>query len=234
MPSNAAPAMAALRAQIDRLDTELLLLMEQRLALSRSIAAAKRKEPVAPMLRPDREEQVVARLAAQATRMPEESIVAIWRELMSLNLQAQRRTELVIHAPQHFGGIAGRASARFGVSAPVVHVDTVSQALAKARRFHAIAVIELSQHDDWWRVLAHDAQLRIIDDLRAPGGRGSALAIAAVEDSHLPRTRRCEVIEEGELVARLCRGETICPIAVAGNLRLCIAENLSWSKQAAA
>lgn len=234
MPSNAAPAMAALRAQIDSLDTELLLLMEQRLALSRSIAAAKRQEPDAPMLRPDREEQVVARLAAQATRMPEESIAAIWRELMSLNLQAQRRTLLVIHARKHAGEITGRAGARFGVSAPVVHVETAAQALAKARRSHAIAVIELDQHDGWWSELAHDPRLRIIDDLRAPGGRGSALAIAAVKDDHLPCTRRWQVIPEAELVARLCGGEAICPIAVAGDLRLCVAESLPWPARAAA
>lgn len=232
--SDNSPSLDELRHAVDQLDTELLTLMEQRLALSRSIAAAKQHQPDALMLRPDREAQVVARLAGRSTRIPEESIAAIWRELMSLNLQAQRRTELTIHAPGHLGGVTGRASARFGVSAPVVHVETAEQALGKARRGQAIAVIELDQRSGWWRALVGDPDLHIIDELRAVGGRGSALAVARVPAEHLPSARRWQVMEEAEMVARLCRGETICPLAAAGTLRLCISEEIAMPVSAAA
>ena len=59
MTAIATPSIAALRADIDQLDAQLLTLMEQRLSLSRAIGAAKAREPDALMLRPDREEQVV-------------------------------------------------------------------------------------------------------------------------------------------------------------------------------
>lgn len=229
-----APAIEALRSEIDRIDAALLTLMEQRLSLSRDIAAAKAPGPRALLLRPDREEQVVGRLAALSSRIPQSSIAAIWRELMALNLQAQRRTELVIHAPHYAGGVAGRASARFGVSTPMVHVETAERALDKARSGEAIAVIELDQRDGWWRVLADDPALVIIDELRGAGGRGSALAVGRVARGHLARRQRWQVIEEAELVARICRGETICPLAAAGTLRLCIVEEVEALARTAA
>lgn len=219
----ATPAMGELRAEIDRIDAAILDLMERRVSLARSIAAAKPRTG-ALLLRPAREEQVVACLSARARRVPHDSIAAIWRELMGLTLQAQRPTPLVIHAPRHPGGVAGRASARFGATAPLVHADTPAEALDKARRLHAVAVIELDRRDGWWRTLADDPDFAVIDELRAPGGRGSALAVGRIAREHLAAERSWLVIEEADLATRLRRGEAVCPLAASGTLRLCIVE----------
>lgn len=232
--TQAAPAIDTLRGELDQIDADLLSLMERRLSLARGMAAAKASTTDDLLLRPDREERVVARLAARSTCLPEASIAVIWRELMALNLQAQRRTRLVIHAVGEVHGIAARASARFGASAPVVHAVSPSEALATARSGQAIAVIELDQPSGWWRALADHPELRIIDELRGPGGRGTALAVGRVAREHLARGRRWEVVEEAELVGRICAGETICPLAAAGSLRLCVVENVAPSVRVAA
>mgnify|MGYP001976675467 CR=1 FL=1 len=47
------------------------------------------------LLRPAREASVIARLGAMTRRIPKDSITAIWRELMAINLQAHREVRCV-------------------------------------------------------------------------------------------------------------------------------------------
>src|SRR5436305_12192932 len=78
-----------LRTEIDRIDARLLELMEERLTCSGAVAALKAGEEADQLrLRPAREQQVIARLADRATRMPPPSVTGIWRELMGITLQA--------------------------------------------------------------------------------------------------------------------------------------------------
>src|ERR1044072_897093 len=80
-----------LRTEIDRIDLQLLTLMEERLFCSAAIAAAKAQQDEEQLrLRPAREQQVIDRLIREAERMPAPAVTAIWRELMGANLQAQK------------------------------------------------------------------------------------------------------------------------------------------------
>ena len=77
------------RAEIDRIDDDLLGLIEQRLAKAGVIAALKAKEqPNCLRLRPDRERQLLDGVSARASRLPDPAVRTIWRELMRLSLQA--------------------------------------------------------------------------------------------------------------------------------------------------
>lgn len=227
------PALDALRRDIDALDDEILAAVERRIALSRKIARAKRAAPAALLIRPDREEQVLARLCEKST-LPQGSVATLWRELMALSLQAQRRTDVVVHAPADPAGTTARTAARFGAAAPIVAAETVEAALARARSGTAVAVIELAAGSRWWLDLAADDDLSVIDELKGPGGKPSALAVARVKDRHLARARRWEVMPEAELDARIRYGETLCPLARAEGRVLCIVEDVAARLRGAA
>ena len=200
-----------LRQEIDTLDEELLALIEKRLDLAASIASAKSEDVTDEdsdelLLRPAREASIIARLDAMTRRIPEVSLTAIWRELMAINLQAQRPIEIALHATRHPERMQLMARARFGTIIPVRKSASPEAALERARTGKAIAMIEIGD-GDWWTALAGDPELTIIDGL-------------------LCKDRSYAVLEQSELAARLGRGEAVCPIAVSGDLHLCAIERV--------
>ena len=118
--SDSAPAsadrLAALRAEIDRLDAQLLHALEQRIALAREIGANKAPVEGQPTLgfRPDREAAVVGGLLARAEPSMHALVQGVWREVMSAGLAAQGpMTVAVWRGPQRRVGVDA-ARRRFG------------------------------------------------------------------------------------------------------------------------
>ena len=147
------------------------------------------------------------------------------RELMAINLQAQRPIEIALHATRHPERMQLMARARFGTIIPVRKSASPEAALERARTGKAIAMIEIGD-GDWWTALAGDPELTIIDGLLGEGGRGSALAVGRLSRDRLCKDRSYAVLEQSELAARLGRGEAVCPIAVSGDLHLCAIERV--------
>jgi chorismate mutase/prephenate dehydratase len=212
-----------LRTEIDRIDARLLELMEERLTCSGAVAALKGSEEADQLrLRPAREQQVIARLADRAERMPRASVTAIWRELMGINLQAQQATHIVIHCPQQPVLVTDQARLRFGGAAPIVDAGTPQDALERARNREAIAVIEFSPLSNWWVELFHDETLTIFDCLRDRHGRIAALVIGRIAAHHVTSDTAFLVLGDGALRRRSEAGERMQTLAICGNLRLCV------------
>ncbi|TPE95163.1 chorismate mutase [Burkholderia pseudomallei] len=82
-----------LRERIDAIDTQLIALLNQRAAVALEVGEVK-KHFNAPVFRPEREQQVIARLQdMSAGPLASEHISAIWREIMA----ASRDLEQTIH-----------------------------------------------------------------------------------------------------------------------------------------
>jgi len=69
-----------LRAEIDRLDDELLALIQSRAALAQKIGELKHG---APAYRPEREAQILERVSAKRGILPGERVIAVFREIIS-------------------------------------------------------------------------------------------------------------------------------------------------------
>lgn len=224
---NAAPLagldLQTLRTEIDRIDSQLLELMEERLFCSAAIAAAKAEAEDARLrLRPDREQQVIDRLIARSARMPAPAVTAIWRELMGANLQAQRGVNIVVHCPEQPVLVTDQARLRFGGAAPIVPAGTPEDALDRARHREAIAVIEFSPLSSWWVELFHDEALTIFDCLRDRHGRIVALIVGRVAAQYVTQDSAFLVLGDGSLRRRTTAGDEVKTLAICGNLRLCV------------
>jgi chorismate mutase len=227
-----APDLEMLRAEIDDVDDTLLALIEQRLAKAAAIATLKsREQPNCLRLRPDRERNVLDRVAERAGRLPEPAVRTIWRELMGLSLQTQSRTEIVLCAPHRPVAIADGARLRFGCQAPMLAAESAEEALDRARTNEAVAVIELSPLSDWWVVLAAERSLTIFDCLKDGEGRVVALLVGRIMPADRGSGPAYAIISEAVLRRRLSEGEPIRPLAMAGDLRLCMVEQATAASE---
>src|SRR3954468_14580755 len=94
-----APSLPDLRARIDRIDDQLLELVEQRLSLAGEIAASKKPDGRRWLnIRPDREQAVITRLLSDAGSGAR-AVANVWREIMAESLALQGEIELVVWAP---------------------------------------------------------------------------------------------------------------------------------------
>jgi chorismate mutase len=218
-----APDLETLRAEIDHIDDALLSLIEQRLAKAGDIAALKAKEqPSCLRLRPDRERNVLEGVSRRAGRLPEPAVRTIWRELMGLSLQAQSRTEIVLCAPHRPILVADGARLRFGCQAPMLAAENAEEALDRARTNEAVAIIELSPLCDWWVALAASQELTIFDCLEDCEGRVVALLVGRVARNDHGSGPVYSILTDAALRCRMSEGEPIRPLAMSGDLRLCM------------
>ena len=103
-PSAKAPAsieerLGALRVKIDACDSQLLDLLNQRAALALAVGEVKR-EIDAPVFRPEREAQVIARLrAAGSGPLGGDAIEAIYREVICACRELERRQRVAYLGP---------------------------------------------------------------------------------------------------------------------------------------
>ena len=89
---------------------------------------------------------------------------------------------------------------------------------------YAIAVVELHPLSHWWTELYHDRSLVILDALEGNHGGITALAIGRIDEACLAPGRRYLILSAANLAKRMAAGEAIRPIALSGELRLCILE----------
>jgi chorismate mutase len=165
----------SIRAEIDSLDDALLELIERRLAAAAAVAASKSDAGDGQLwLRPRREAAIIARLAARAKQAPPTLIERVWRELMGFGLQAQVRTELVVHAADP-AALAPALRRRFGSCAPIRRAANVAEALDAACCEHAVAIVGV---DD----VADDLpeELVAFDRIRDENGNVVAVAVGRI------------------------------------------------------
>jgi chorismate mutase/prephenate dehydratase len=116
-----------LRREIDRVDDELLAALERRAALAKEIGALKGGSPA---YRPDRESEILNRIAEKRGTLPPERVAAVFREVIS----ACRALEEAIRVS--YLGPAGTFSEQavrkhFGAAVDAVAVGSVDDAFRR-------------------------------------------------------------------------------------------------------
>ncbi len=91
--------LAELRRDIDAVDAQLLELLNRRAALAQAVGEVK-KTTDAPVYRPEREAQILARLAqVNPGPLPAESLANVWREIVSACRELERRLRVAYLGP---------------------------------------------------------------------------------------------------------------------------------------
>ncbi len=122
-----------LRCRIDSIDDQILALLEQRADVVAGISRTK-KDAGLPAYDPERERALLDRLAQRgAGRFPRESIVAVYREVMSACLSIQAPVTVAFLGPEGtFTHIAAREL--FGLAARYTETATIDGVFDAVRR----------------------------------------------------------------------------------------------------
>ena len=138
-------ALDDLRKRINEVDDHILALLEERAKVVSDVAHAKREAKL-PTYDPERERQVLDRLASKAGRFPADAIRAVYREVMSACLALQEPLKVSYLGPEGTFSHAG-ARAYFGLAASYVEATTfegVFDAVARKQVQYGVVPIENS------------------------------------------------------------------------------------------
>jgi chorismate mutase/prephenate dehydratase len=133
------------RKRIDELDDQILKLLDERARVVSDIARSKRDANI-PTYDPERERQVLDRLASRANRFPAAAIRAVYREVMSASLALQEPLKVAYLGPE---GTFSHAAARqfFGLAvsyAEATTFDGVFDAVSRKQAMYGVVPVENS------------------------------------------------------------------------------------------
>jgi len=193
----------ALRRRIDRLDDQLLRLLNRRAELARAVAEQKARR-AAPIYAPARERQVLARIVRQ-NRGPlgGEAVRAIFREIISASRAMEQRLRVAYLGPQAtFAHLA--AQRQFGGTVDYLPAPTIPEVFREVERGNAdVGVVPVENSTEG--MVAHtldllvDSPLKICAEiilpirhclLAAPGQRLDDVRLVAAHPQALAQCRR--------------------------------------------
>ncbi|MFC3126947.1 chorismate mutase [Pseudoroseomonas globiformis] len=207
MASTAPPFrdLAAVRAEIDRIDDALHDLLMQRADLVAHMAASRLKNG-APTFRPGREALILRRLL-QRNRgaLARPALVRFWREMIAASLAQQGNFTVAIPAETGEDSCARLARAHFGVLTPLKLHSTPFRALAAvAGGESAVAILpppeDAERPDPAWWMQMEAPRLRVVAALpflAAPDASPQGYAIATLAPEPTGRDRSLIRIEPG-------------------------------------
>lgn len=179
------PSLDDIRARIDKVDAELLRLLDERAQIAVEVAAAKAALGQGGQfaLRPARENQVMRRLLALPRKAASKGLVSrVWREIIGESLYTQTPFHIAAWGGKTPARVTEVARQRFGQAPALIMVDEPEQAISTARNTGGVAVLAIDRVSYWWARLLLDPTMTVfavLPDLTA-WGTPSALAVAQV------------------------------------------------------
>ncbi|WP_027133698.1 chorismate mutase [Geminicoccus roseus] len=153
--------LARLRTEIDRIDDTVIDLLVERMGYVGAIAAAKGVGDGRLAIRPSREAAILRRLDGRADgKLPTDSVVRIWREIISAATSKQTPYAVAVQAPEAEPIAMERARSHFGMTTPLVRTETSDQALQLLLAGEvAVAALGLFDPEDRWWARLQPAEL---------------------------------------------------------------------------
>ncbi|WP_334130402.1 chorismate mutase [Sneathiella sp.] len=168
-----------LRAEIDRLDAELLAVLEKRVAIVGDIAAAKQIDGNSLSFRPGREATILRKiLERHSSALPDTVVAAIWRELIAAVGWIQQPYSVSITAPDKSVGYWDLARFHFGSATPMKLHQNPGNVLREVYDNPTVLGVLpwlTRERDTWWTHLANGGEnvpkiLAALPFLESPAG----------------------------------------------------------------
>ncbi len=141
-----APSLNALRRRVDRVDSALVRLLNQRAGLAQAIGSLKHHAPEAVFYYPDRERAILDRLL-QANHGPllGTSVEVIFREIISACRNLQKPLRVAYYGPPVTREAAARTFGHATDYVPIPNIADVFEAVAARRADYGVVPIEISR-----------------------------------------------------------------------------------------
>src|SRR5690242_20290836 len=166
-PRQAAPSLADLRREIDRIDADMHALLIERGEIIDRLIAVKKTEESGSAFRPAREAEMMRRLVQRHHgSLPLDTAESIWRVIIATFTYVQ--APFAVHADLSAGDALMRDSARFhfGFTVPFVpHMGAASvvEAVTESKGdLGLVPAFAVAGGGVWWNALEFDAAPKII------------------------------------------------------------------------
>jgi chorismate mutase / prephenate dehydratase len=141
-------SLSKLRAQIDKIDLELLRLMNDRARVAEKVGQVKEADNM-PIFSPEREDAVLERLIGlNKGPLPRVAVEAVFRELMSASRSLQKRMKVAFLGPEYsFSHLA--AIQRFGLSVEFIPAGSIAGVFEAVHRHQAeLGIVPIENSTD--------------------------------------------------------------------------------------
>ncbi|MGU3495809.1 chorismate mutase [Xanthobacteraceae bacterium A53D] len=173
-------ALEVLRVEIDRVDQNLLRLLNERAAITGEVAKAKAGSN-APVFRPGRQAALIRKLAAQPGLQSDDTLAHVWTAVIAGSILQQKADFTVAVVEDAHGAITPLAQGYFGAQMPRLALPTADAALA-ALAEHRADVAVLSLDGPWWQRLPEGMRvIAAVPFLRAEKAGPQAVVVARQE-----------------------------------------------------
>lgn len=169
--SDVVPDLAALRAELDKIDDAVHALLMRRAQVVEDVARAGKRGAY----RPGREASIIRRLLRQHTgSLPPQTLVRMWRELLAGTTAMQGAFAVAVCEPDGDASFTQAAREHFGALTPLRAYGRAAQAMAEVSRGSAaVAVLPMPSETDtmanaWWTGLLQNEQPRMHVVARLP------------------------------------------------------------------
>ena len=190
-----AASLAALRAELDRIDDSIHALLMARATVVEAVAALGTKGKVA--LRPGREADIIRRLLGHHQgALPRQVLPRMWRELLAGTTGMQRSYVIAVCETESGNPFVQCAREHFGALTPLRIHRSPAQAIGEVSAGRAIAaVLPMPAEEEgpalaWWTALLHrdEPRIHIVAKLPfwAPRPEGAPLVEALVVATAAP------------------------------------------------
>jgi chorismate mutase / prephenate dehydratase len=163
--------LAGLRAELDRIDDALHVLLIERAQVVERVAKSGKRSAY----RPGREASIIRRLLRQHTGdLPPQTLVRMWREMLAGTTSMQAPFAVAVCEPDGGTTFAQVAREHFGVLTPLHAYGRAAQAMADVSRGSAaVAVMPIPSETDtardaWWTGMLQNEQPRMHVVARLP------------------------------------------------------------------
>ncbi|MCE2493556.1 MAG: chorismate mutase [Alphaproteobacteria bacterium] len=222
--------LAALRREIDRIDTSIHDLLMRRSELVGRVDAVKKRGSSFPTgMRPGREAKVLRRLILRHRgALPAVVVARVWRELISAFTRLQGQLTVAVCAPEMSVGYWDLARSHFGSTTPMsLHRSPFVVMREVVRGEATVGVLPMPESDDedpWWPLLAAetDNTLKIISRLPFVEDKSSrfedlvALVVSKIPQDNTEDDRTLIVIAANAPISRASINELLRSAALIG------------------
>jgi chorismate mutase-like protein len=196
--NEAAPGpLQVVRSRIDAIDAEMHRLLIDRSSAVAELIRIKGTETHGAALRPDREADIMRRIAQRHEgRLPLATVEHIWREIVTVFAAMQAPFGVVAGPSRDALAMRDLARFNFGFSVPIETAETNEAAAARvAASQRDVAIIAADADDRWWDTLAGSnapkifAKLPFIESPDRPDGLSAYVIGPPLKDAFLPDIR---------------------------------------------
>lgn len=168
-------ALQAFRVDIDKIDDQLISLLEQRMQIITKVGELKKNNQEKFFIRSNREADLIKNLVKKPDlTFPKSAIISIWRKIITVANMCEQSLRIAIHNPKNISDYEYLVKEYYSDVAPILMMDSATNVVAEIEKGEVqIGIFALPQEiedflqkedsgENWWINLANNrAGLRV-------------------------------------------------------------------------